>query len=426
MVDRRGKRAQAMKRPSRLLLAALAACVGLATVVSPAAAEVFRLANGGQIEGEWLNRDEAKPEKYIVGLPSGGKITLEASRVKEIVAQRPEEAEYEKIRPQYPDTPQGQWDLAKWCEEHKLSSQQKAHLKRVIQLDPNHADARHALGYSQIDGQWTTQEESMTKQGYRKYKGRWRTAQEIEILEKKRKTELAEKDWYQKIKRWRSWLGGSADQQARENIAGIADPAAVKALATDLRDDKEPADRLLYVEALAKIEDPAAPRALAIDAIDDPVEEVRLTSLDHLEKTKNAEVVGYFVSRLDPKKSDNVHVNRAGVALGRMKDPSAVGPLINALITTHKFQVNTGNPGSMSTTFNKNTPSGSGAVGGMGGMGFGTGGNQPKMIQTQFMNQSVLDALAVLTGQNFGFNRLAWHAWFNAQKKNEAVNARRD
>ena len=179
--------------------------------------------------------------------------------MKEVVAQRPEEAEYEKIRPQYPDTPKGQWDLAKWCEEHQLSAQRKAHLKRVIELDPNHADARHALGYSQIDGQWTTQEESMTKQGYRKYKGRYRTAQEIEILESKRKTELAEKEWHQKIKRWRSWLGGSADQQARDNITGITDAAAVRALATGLRDDKEPAVRLLYVEALAKIETPTAP-----------------------------------------------------------------------------------------------------------------------------------------------------------------------
>ena len=114
-------------------------------------------------------------------------------------------------------------------------------MKRVIELDPNHADARHALGYSQIDGQWTTQEESMAKQGYRKYKGRYRTAQEIEVLESKRKRELAEKDWYQKIKRWRSWLGGKADQQAKDNITGITDAAAVKALATGLRDDKEPA-----------------------------------------------------------------------------------------------------------------------------------------------------------------------------------------
>ena len=59
-------------------------------------------------------------------------------------------------------------------------------------------------------------------------------------------------------------------------------------------------------------------------------------------------------------------------------------------------------------------------------MGFGVNGNQPKVFSVPMQNQAVLDALVALTGQNFGFNPRAWHAWFNAQKKAEAVNARRD
>lgn len=237
---------------------------------------------------------------------------------------------------------------------------------------------------------------------------------------------LAEKDWYQKIKRWRSWLGGRADQEAKDNIASVTDPAAVKALATGLKDDKEPpATRLLYVEALGKIEAPAAPAALAVYAIDDPVEEVRLTCLDKLEKTKNAQVVVYFVSKLDPKKSDNAKVNRAAVALARMKDPSAIGPLINALITTHKFKAIPANPGNMSMSFNPN-PKGGSVPGGISGTGMGMNMNQPKLFAQQMQNQSVLDALVALTGQNFGFDPRAWHAWYNAQKKSEAGNARRD
>ena len=211
-----------MKLPVHLLLAALAGGACLAMAASPASAEVFRLANGGQIEGEWLNRDEPKPQKYVVGLPSGGKITLEADRVKEVVAQRPEEAEYEKIRPQYPDTPKGQWDLAKWCEEHQLSAQRKAHLKRVIELDPNHADARHALGYSQIDGQWTTQEESMTKQGYRKYKGRYRTAQEIESWRAS-----GRRNWRRRNGIRKSSAGGAGWAAARTSRRGTTSPASL-------------------------------------------------------------------------------------------------------------------------------------------------------------------------------------------------------
>ena len=206
--------------------------------------DVFLLTNGGRVEGQWLNRDEPQRQNYQIRLSSGGQLTLDNAQVKKVVEARPDESEYDKVRPQYPDTADGQWKLAQWCQEHQLSAQRKTHLLRTIELDPNHAQARHALGYSQIDGQWMTQEEKMTKEGYRNYKGRWRTAQEIELIEKKRKEELAAKDWYQKLKRWRGWLGSGRDQQARDNITGINDPLAVGALALGMRDDTQVPARL--------------------------------------------------------------------------------------------------------------------------------------------------------------------------------------
>ena len=94
----------------------------------------------------------------------------------------------------------------------------------------------------------------------------------------------------------------------------------------------------MYVEALAKIDTPEAARALAIASISDPVEEVRLTCLDHLQTKKRPEVVAYFVGKLKDKKTTRWSIWRA-LALGRMKDPSAIGPLIDALVTVHKFKI---------------------------------------------------------------------------------------
>ena len=120
-----------------LAAAALLVAAGvLAAASSPAVAEVFRLANGGRIDGEWLNADEQHPQQYLVRLPSGGKITLAAAQVKEVVKLSPDEVEYEKIRPQYPDTADGQWKLAQWCLEHKLKEQRQTHLQRVIEWIP--------------------------------------------------------------------------------------------------------------------------------------------------------------------------------------------------------------------------------------------------------------------------------------------------
>ena len=142
-----------------------------------------------------------------------------------------------------------------------------------------------------------------------------------------------------------------------------------------------------------------------------------------MEKIESPEVVSYYIGQLRSK--DNIIVNRAGYALGRLKDPSAISPLIDALVTVHKFKVTTGNPGSMSTTFS-NGPSGSGAVGGMGGMGFGMGGGGPKIYSVPKQNQAVLDSLVTLTKQNFVFDQRAWRAWYNTQKKAEVGASRRD
>ena len=152
---------------SILILLAASVLASPAAVVS---AEVFHLTNGGQIDGQWLNRDDAHPQQYVVLLPSGGKLTLDAAQVKSIATVSPDELEYGQIRPQYPDTPAGQWKLAEWCREHRLDAQRKEHLERVIELDPNNVQAHHALHHVQIDGEWQTNDEVMKKQGLRLYK----------------------------------------------------------------------------------------------------------------------------------------------------------------------------------------------------------------------------------------------------------------
>jgi hypothetical protein len=377
-------------------------------------AEVFVLENGGRVEGELLNRDEVPRRTYTVRVGAGGKVTLDAAEVREVIHVRPERAEYDRIRASYPDTIAGQWALAEWCRQQSLLDQRDVHLERVIELDPDHVKARRALGYSQVGGQWMRQDELMAKRGYVRYKGRWRTQQEIDLLEQRRETELAQKAWFQKLKRWRDWLTTDKALAARKNIAAIDDPDAVAALAAGLEDDPSVPVRLMFAETLGQIGTPAAVTALATAAIEDPVEEVRLTCLDQLEETKSPRAVAYFVYKLRSK--DNRVVNLAGLALGRMEEPSAVGPLIDALVTKHKFKIVRGNPGSISTTF---------PTGGTGGGGLAMGGG-PKIITRQLANQSVLDALVELTGTNFDFDERAWKAWYATQRRPVEIDARRD
>ena len=294
--------------------------------------------------------------------------------------------------------------------------ERETHLKRIIELDPNQIDARRALGYVQIDGKWVTHDQSMLDQGYVLYKGHWILPQKKELMESKAKLDAARQEWFQNIKRWRSWLGTERDEQAREKFQNITDPMAVKALLPALRDDKSVPCRLVYVESLAKIDTSEAAMGLAVAAIEDPAEEVREACLDRLQGQKRPDVVGYFVGKLRAK--DNPTVNLAGFALGRMKDPSSVGPLIDALVTIHKFKIpKAGGDNAMSTTF------GGGA--GAKGTGMSMGGG-PTIISKQFANQAVLDALTAITGVNFVFDQAAWRHWRAAQKPPQQIDGRRD
>ena len=93
-------------------------------------------------------------------------------------------------------------------------------------------------------------------------------------------------------------------------------------------------------------------------------------------------------------------------------------PLIDALVTTHKFKIpKAGGDNSTTTTFG-NGPGGKG-----GGMTMGGG---PTIISKKFANQPVLDALAAITGVNFTFDQAAWKRWYAAQKKTETIDPRRD
>jgi hypothetical protein len=380
-------------------------------------AEVFHLANGGNVRGEVVNPDQSPRSHWVVKTAQGGQISLPAEQVKKIDKQSTAEVEYDRLAAVAPDTIKGQWDVAEFCHENRLPVQRTKHLERIIQLDSDHVEARRALGYSKVKGQWTTVDEGMDAQGRKRYKGAWRLPQEIELMERAHAEEQGQKDWHRKLKQWRGWFAGNKADLARQQIAEIRDPLAIKALAGFLADDQDREFRLLCIEALTQIGgsglDPLVTASLA-----DRDEELRIVCLEKLHAAHYKPALIRYIRTLRDK--DNGLVNLAAVGLSYMDDSTTIAPLIDALVTSHKHVIQPGGPpGQMSAGF------GSGP-GGAGGGSFNFGSPQPQVITRDYQNSDVLRTLVALSGVNFDYDVSAWKRWYTSQKKSTAIDTRRD
>ena len=67
-------------------------------------------------------------------------------------------AEYSAIRDQFPDSFEGQTELARWCNSRNLDAQCDAHLKRALVHNPESAEVRNRLGHVNVNGTWQTGE----------------------------------------------------------------------------------------------------------------------------------------------------------------------------------------------------------------------------------------------------------------------------
>lgn len=370
------------------------------SLVHAAGADVFVLENGGQVEGELVNRDESPRTTYVVRMANGGEITLTVDQVKQAIIKSEAERQYEKYLPRMPETADGNWKMAQWCRRHQLDSLERLHLEQVINYDPQHEPARRRLGYSRINGEWVKTDELMQQRGYIRHEGRWRTPQEIESNERIEQQELRQKELAKEIRRWRRWLEGRRADQALENLKNLRDPLAAPTLAELLPKESSARVKALYIEILGRLPGGDATGALVMCALNDDDEETRVLCLEQLQRRGDPQAVAAFIKALG--NNNNQLVTRAAVGLSYMKDPEAVRPLIRALVTQHKRVVNP-NAGQIGAAFSRNGQSGGPAL---------SVGGGPRVVQRAVKNREVLDALISLTGENFQFDQAQWQRWY--------------
>ncbi|MCH2126838.1 MAG: HEAT repeat domain-containing protein [Pirellulaceae bacterium] len=397
------------------IISTICICVTLVCVVRSVEADLFLLESGGYLEGELLKDGENRPTAYVVKTFGGAKITLTKQQVSEVVFQSEAERKYEKWLREMPATGKGNWQMAEFCLKNKLHDQRHFHLEQVLRYDPNHEDARRALGFQNIDGQWQKRDDYWKNRGYVRYKGQWRLKQEVKLATLSEEREKKEIEWRRQLKVWRKWVlkqRGKAKEGERQ-IAAIRDPHAVPALADLLKEDDVPKPlKLICIDVLGGLPNSASTTALVDRALNDGDADLREHALDYLAEWKSLAAFNVFVKGLKAKQ--NLTVNRAAEGLRRLSNAEATLPLIHTLTTKHKRVLNAGG-GNMSVSFGNNGVS-----------GLSAGGNGPKVIEQEIQNKRVLAALTTLhPGVNFLYDKGAWEAWYTDANTPELLDLRR-
>jgi hypothetical protein len=370
------------------------------------------LVHGGRVEGE-VQAGTDTGSDYVLETSFGARVTLAKKQVARVVTKSKMERRYEEMLPSVPDTEGGHLEMAERCKQAGLNAQRLYHLEQALRHNPDHEEARHALGFSRVDGRWMRQDEWMQRQGYERYRGAWRLPQEVAIDRAKRGRDTAASEWRKKLKNWRSWIvkGRGRQAEGKAAITAVRDPDAASALIAMLGNEKELRPlRVMYVQVLGQLPSVAAASALTKQALVDHDSHVREACLDQLERNKATGAIPAFIEAL--KHKENRLVLRGAIALDRMKDPAGTLPLINALITEHKQIVVQG--GGIGTSFSPQA-----------GGGLSAGGKR-EVKRIKLKNEPVLHALTALhPGVNFHYNQAAWKQWFMREKTPVPVNLRR-
>jgi hypothetical protein len=382
----------------------------LPTVLS---ADVFLLKDGGKIEGELLNPGEVPRKTYQIKTNSGAVIAIEP---KYIERKRKDEkevlVEYKSFAPFLENTLENHLKTAEWCRTNQLRDYSDIHLKQVLELDPNHAEARRLLGYRKLDdGTWMTETETRNRKGYVLHKGSWRTQQQIDVETKFEEAKKISLQWEERVKKIVKFL--PADQQARSTLLAINDSAATAALYKALSAEKNPDVQILLIQTLGNIGTFSPLQCVANWAMR-PQEnsEVRRTCYEVLKKHPEARqaLVNFFTGFLTPQ-FDDVQIRLAAQAIGELGGKSAVPQLIDMLSIIRKRQ---------------RTIQGSGVPVGAanGGMGMASG-TKTITYNDESNNREVLNALVRLTGTNFQYDETSWKNWLIQSRQSSSFNARR-
>ena len=135
-------------------------------------ADTVVLKNGGRLEGVTTSLEG---DKLVVKMQSGT-IKLNREDIAKVIHRVTPMEEYELTAAKLKkDDAKGHYELSQWCAENGLKHYEREELEATIAADPEHKEAREALGYEKVGGKWLRGEELLKAKGLVKVDGKWMT-----------------------------------------------------------------------------------------------------------------------------------------------------------------------------------------------------------------------------------------------------------
>jgi hypothetical protein len=181
-------------RRSSITLGILGVCFGL--IAGVAQADRVYLVDGAVIEGKATRQGD----KVVIELESG-QLTLAASDVAKIESSSSPVQRFEQLEAEQRGRGvAGLMVLADYCRDHGMRARERTLLERVLEQQPDHADARARLGFVKSDTGWIAREEHLRAQGLVQDGGEFITREQLAEREQQRAAADAAKHEREKAK----------------------------------------------------------------------------------------------------------------------------------------------------------------------------------------------------------------------------------
>ncbi|MFN5187135.1 MAG: hypothetical protein ACK5GD_15275 [Planctomycetota bacterium] len=375
-------------------------------------ADIIELKDGGVIYGKVLNPQGG--QMVQIEAEDGTLIEVER-RIARIRISLDRDKKYAEEILQRGDSLEEHRAIVEKCANEQMNTIANAHRERIVELDPADRATWEALRYypDEATGKWLRRDVVMYRRGKIKGdKSRWYTWQEKALLDFDEKLKIqkrdAEREFDGKLKTYFNGVARlKADAQAY--LESLNNPLLLSRIVKLIREG-EPAEKQLGWQLIKQLPIRTTTPALVSIALEESDMGLVGEALSQLQ-TGDDWVKESALTAFASKLGNTTTRDRAAYCMSPFVDKRYISILINHLLSTQVVQP-AGNPGGL------NAGVGNGTI----GLGGGATPAQRRVVQ----HKDVLNTLASLTGENFGYNIDQWRVWFAQKHAVQNLDLRRD